>query len=213
MIEKTIVVTYCLVTIVHLIAMGVYRQVRRDFREPELAIARMVIWPITDAVWLVRKWHAWWSAAAMIVIMLATGASCQPYKDYLYALPVTDRTHGDEAVAIVAEAYGIDHRIPEIRWIVQDNPLLTEEGDAALGVTHDCVSWVWWSPLFGPDPRDSLTFGHTVLAHEMAHCALWLYRGDGDEDHSDAEWWGTKDQGLLGGLVRVAMDALVDRGM
>jgi hypothetical protein len=146
-----------------------------------------------------------------LIALAAVG--CQPYKDYLYSLPVTERTHAGEAVAIVSEVYGIDYRTPEVRWIVQDDFILTEDGHDALGITHDCVSWVLWPPLYGPDPKDSLVFGHTVLAHEMAHCALWLYRGDGDGDHSDVEWWGTKAEGQIGGLVRVAMDALVERGM
>lgn len=209
--ERSVGIAYCLVTIIHLIVLGIIRHTRKDFRDPGLAVARVMVWPATDALWLVRRWRTWWSAAAMVVTMLAAG--CQPYKDYLYSLPVTERTHNDEAVAIVSEAYGIDYRVPETRWIVQDVLFETEDGKGALGVTHDCVSWVLWPSLYGPDPRNSLTFGHTVMAHEMAHCALWLYRGDGDADHSDVVWWGTKGEGLLGGLVGVAMNALVRRGM
>ena len=152
-------------------------------------------------------------ALIALAILGATTASCYPYKDYLYSLPVTERAHAGEAVAIVSEVYGIDYRIPEVRWIVQDDFILTEDGGDALGVTHDCVSWVLWPPLYGPDPRDSRVFGHTAMAHEMAHCALWLYRGDGDDDHSDVAWWGARDEGMLGGLVGVAMNALVDRGL
>lgn len=151
--------------------------------------------------------------ASLIVLIAVAVAGCIPYKDYLYSLPVTERTHTGEAVAIVSEVYGIDYRTPEIRWIVQADFIRAEDGGNALGVTHDCVSWVLWPPGYGPDPKNSLVFGHTVLAHEMAHCALWLYRGDADDDHSDAEWWGTRDDGQLGGMVRVAMDTLVERGM
>ncbi len=149
----------------------------------------------------------------VVLVHLTAGTGCYPYKDYLYSLPVTDRVHNDQAVAIVSEVYGIDYRIPEIRWIVQDAPIETEDGGGALGVTHDCVSWVWWPPAYGSDPKNSLTFGHTVLAHEMAHCALWLYREDRDDDRSDVEWWGDKSEGTIGGLVRVAMDELIERGM
>lgn len=151
--------------------------------------------------------------AILIILAIAATSGCQPYKDYLYSLPVTERTHNGAAVAIVSEVYGIDYRIPEVRWVVQNAPIATEDGKDALGITHDCVSWVLWPSLYGPDPKDSLVFGYTVMAHEMAHCALWLYRGDGDSDHSDVEWWGTKDDGRLGGLVGVAMDTLVKRGM
>jgi hypothetical protein len=156
-------------------------------------------------------------ARAQAILIALAIAGCE-YRDYLYSLPVTERTHNGEAVAIVAATFGIDYRIPEVRWVVQDDPILTEDGGQALGVTHDCVSWVWWPPLYGPDPKDSLVFGHTVLAHELAHCALWLYRGDGDGDHSDVEWWGPTppppgQEAWLGGLVGVAMDALIARGL
>lgn len=152
--------------------------------------------------------------ALIVALVAATLAGCYPYKDYLYDLPVTERTYTGEAVAIVSRVYGIDYKIPEIRWIVQDEFIEDEDGGDLLGITYDCVSWVLWRPkVDGPNPKDSLRFGRTALAHEMAHCALWLYRGDVDGDHSDVEWWGTKDQNPWGGLVRVAMDELIDKGL
>lgn len=149
----------------------------------------------------------------IIAAFVVTITGCQPYKDYLFSLPVTERTHNGEAVAIVSEVYGIDYRTPVVRWVVQDSPIADEGGGYALGVTHDCDTWVWWAPAYGPDPKDSRVFGHTVLSHEMAHCALWLYRGDADPDHSDVEWWGTRNEQALGGLVGVAMNALTAQGM
>lgn len=150
--------------------------------------------------------------AIVATIAFETGG-CYPYKDYLYSLPVTERTHNDEAIAIISEVYGIDHRVPEVRWVVQDTPILTQDGGNALGMTIDCTSWVWWPPLYGTNPRDSLTFGHTVMAHEVAHCAMWLYglNEDSNTNHTDPVWWGTPGEG--GGLVRVAMDELIERGM
>jgi hypothetical protein len=146
------------------------------------------------------------------LVALAT-SGCIPYKDYLYSLPVTERQHAGEAIGIVADVFGIDTREPEVRWIVQDGPIRTEDGGDALGVTHHCVSWVWWPPLYGPNPETSTEFAHTVMAHEIAHCALHLYGRDGDADHSDPIWWGEPKDGLIGGLVGVAMDALEARGL
>lgn len=154
--------------------------------------------------------------ALTLLVALVTSPSCAylEYRDYLYSLPVTERQHSGQAVGVVADAYGIDPREPKVRWIVQDDPILTEHGGPALGVTHDCVSWVWWPPLYGPDPATSTEFGHTAMAHEMAHCALWLYGyADGDSDHSDVEWWGRPDERMIGGLVGVAMRALQDGGL
>ncbi len=208
--EKNIGIAYCLITIIHLVVMGIRRHVQGSFRDPEDAVARALVWPLTDALWMFRRLRP---RAMLLMILPWVIVSCYPYKDYLYSLPVTERTHNGEAVAIVSEVYGIDYRIPEVRWVVQDGFILTEDGKNALGVTHDCVSWALWPPLYGPDPKDSLVFGHTVLAHEMAHCALWLYRGDGDGDHSDVEWWGAQGEGQIGGLVGVAMDELIARGL
>lgn len=158
-----------------------------------------------------RKLQAW-----CLVACLATSPGCAglEYRDYLYSLPVTQRQHAGQAVGIVADVFGIDARTPEIRWVVQDDPIRTDYGGQALGITHDCVSWVWWPPLYGPDPITSTEFGRTAMAHEMAHCALWLYGyDDGDADHSDVEWWGRPDEGMIGGLVGVAMRALQDGGL
>lgn len=213
MTEETIGITYCLVAMIHLVVAAVCRWQRGDFRDPELIAMRAIAWPVFDAVWLARKWRTWWSATVFVLGLTST-QGCYPYKDYLYGLPVTERVHNGQAVAIVSEVYGIAYRTPEVRWVVQDDLILTEDGvGGALGVTHDCTSWILWPPLFGPDPENSPLFAHTVFAHEIAHCALWLYRGDGDNDHSDVTWWGTKDQGQIGGLVRVAMDALNDQGL
>lgn len=150
---------------------------------------------------------------ASLIILAVALVGCVPYEDYLYSLPTVDRVHNGEAVAVVSEVYGIDYRIPVIRWVEQEDYIKTDSGGPALGITHDCVSWVLWRPSLQGDPTRSTVFGETVLSHEMAHCALWLYRGDGDRDHSDVEWWGTKDQGGLGGLVRVAMNTLDQRGL
>lgn len=151
---------------------------------------------------------------ATLIILQALVGGCA-YENYLYSLPVTERTHNGEAVAIVARTFGIDYRIPEVRWVVQDTPILTEDGKQALGVTHNCVSWVWWPPFYGPNPGDSTTFGNTVMAHEIAHCAMWLYGLDDDSNtnHTDPVWWGGPGEGLIGGLVGVAMDELIKRGM
>ncbi len=203
MTERIIGIAYCLVTIIHLVAMAIYRHVRHDFHDPEQAIARMIIWPITDAVWLARKW-------AIITVVLI---SCQPHDDYLDSLPFVERVHNGEAIAVVSNVYGIDYRAPEVRWVVQNDPLDAGNRQGAIGVTYDCKSWVWWPSWYDPDITNSIVFAHTAFAHEIAHCALWLYRGDGDPDHSDAEWWGTKDEGWVGGLVGVAMDVLVKRGL
>lgn len=205
--ERNIGITYCLVTIIHLVAMGIYRHVRRDFHEPVLAVARMIIWPITDALWLTHKWRAWWT---IIVVALI---SCQPHDDYLDSLPFVERIHNGEAIAVVANVYGIDYRTPEVRWVIQNDPLDAEDSQGALGVTYDCKSWVWWPSWYDFDVTNSIVFAHTAFAHEIAHCALWLYRGDGDPDHSNTEWWGTVDEGWVGGLVGVAMDTLVKRGL
>lgn len=153
---------------------------------------------------------------AAVLVALATSPGCADlvYKDYLYSLPVTGRQHAGQAIRIVADVYGIDAREPEVRWIVQDETLLGPNGRPALGVTHGCTSWVWWPPPYGPDPATSTQFGHTAMAHEMAHCALWLYGyADGDDDHSDVEWWGGPGEEMIGGLVGVAMKALQDEGL
>lgn len=205
---KDVGVAYCLITIVRLVAMGIHRHVRRDFDDTELAIARTLSWPVTDALWLARRWRAWWAAGALVVAWAPLDGCA--YRDYLDSLPVTERARTGEAVAIVAEVYGIDYRAPEIKWIVQDEPLISEDGNPALGVSNQCTCWVWWPPSLGPDPESSPAFGATALAHEIAHCALWLYRSDPDPDHSDDEWWGPDGES---GLVAIANDELMERGL
>ena len=142
------------------------------------------------------------------------------YQQYLDNLPATPRDHNDEAISIVMKVYGIVSPRPDVRWVVQERPLVLFEGGAALGMTQDCVSWVWWPPFYGDDPEHQTTksYSHTVMAHEIAHCALWLYTGDGDADHSDPEWWGPSppppgQEANIGGLVGIAMRALEDDGL
>lgn len=142
------------------------------------------------------------------------------YQQYLDGLRGTERGHNDEAISVVMAVYGIVSPRPVVRWVVQDHPLVAFDGGPLLGVTQDCISWVWWPPFYGDDPRHQTTksYSHTVMAHEIAHCALWLYRGDGDADHSDPEWWGPHppppgQEADIGGLVGVAMRALEDDGL
>lgn len=162
---------------------------------------------------------------AILTILITATSGCNlvteyEYQQYLDNLSATKRDHNDEAIAIVMKVYGIVSPRPEVRWIVQDQPLTLFEGGAALGLTQDCVSWVWWPPFYGDDPEHQTTksYSHTVMAHEIAHCALWLYRGDGDADHSDEVWWGPHppppgQEANIGGLVGVAMRALEDDGL
>lgn len=161
-------------------------------------------------------------ACCLMVIAIGGCELVREYelKDYLHDLPVTARGHNDEAISVVMRAYGIVSPRPEVRWIVQDKPLHDEYGVPVLGITHDCVSWVWWPPIYGNDPEHETTktYSYTVMAHEIAHCALWLYTGDGDADHSDEVWWGPHppppgEAADLGGLVGVAMRALEDDGL
>jgi hypothetical protein len=156
------------------------------------------------------------SQVIVILVALLSSPGCVylEYRDYLYSLPVTERQHAGQAVGIVADVFGIDARSPEVRWVVQDDPILTLDGRPALGITHDCDSWVWWPPGFGSDPVTSTQFGFTSMAHEIAHCALWLYGySEGDNDHSDVEWWGGPGEGQVGGLVGIAMKTLQDKGL
>lgn len=163
--------------------------------------------------------------AILIAMTVVLAGGCNlvheyEYQQYLDGLRSTERDHNDEAISVVMSVYGIVSPRPVVRWVVQDHPLVAFDGGPLLGVTQDCNSWVWWPPFYGDDPEHETTksYSHTVMAHEMAHCALWLYTGDGDADHSDEAWWGPHppppgQDANIGGLVGVAMKALEDDGL
>lgn len=147
---------------------------------------------------------------AVITMIASTiaiiAAGCSTYRDYLDSLPTIEREHAPEAIGIVAGYYGIGPRWPSVRWVVSPEPI----GGDLDGATLQCDSWSWWSPdlaaAYG-DPTTSLMFWRTSMAHEVAHCALWLYFGDGDGTHARADWWGRD------GVVDGAVQALREKGL
>lgn len=144
--------------------------------------------------------------------LLCVLAGCWPYGDYLLSLPITPRERNQEAIDIVADVYGIERTRPEVFWTPEN--IYGPSGDLALGITVGCDSWVWWPSRVHEEPWSSTTFAPTALAHEIAHCAIWLtHDGYQDADHTDVEWWGPRGGDLYGGRVGEANAALAAAGL
>lgn len=145
----------------------------------------------------------------VIAVILLAGCESEPtYLTELRQMPTVRLTHETEAIAIVSVSYGIDAGQPLIHWTLEPLPQ-TAAGEFAAGVTFECESWVsWWSDysLSGAS-KDGPTISATALAHEMAHCALYLLYGDGDSKHTNKIWWGAN------GMVELGNNALLQAGL
>lgn len=143
----------------------------------------------------------------LMVMAILSGCVDYGYRDGLRELPSVDVRHSDEAVAIAAGELGLDlDAIGEVTWVV--GGIRKPSGEPVAGVQIECDVWIaWWgaSNTSGAS-SDGPAISHTSLAHELAHCALWL-QGESDPDHARIEWWGP------GGRVVRANDALIAAGL
>lgn len=142
----------------------------------------------------------------VLILLSGCGLTQSEYEQYVRALPTQERVHNDEAVAIVADVYGIHADVANINWVTE--PLyLTDHKTIVQGVSFLCDSWVYWSPDRPTSIETSMDFSNTAMAHEMAHCALYTLTGNADNGHKQEKWWSD------GGLVAQARSALNDNGM
>lgn len=124
-------------------------------------------------------------------------------REIVEALPLIARDHSAAAIQVVADVYGIDSAEVTVHWVEADT-LKLKQGVLALGITWACESWVAWKsghPAIDPT-ASSVIYGNTAMAHEVAHCALYLIEGDADSDHLRKDWWSA------GGKVEQARAAL-----
>lgn len=144
----------------------------------------------------------------LMCAVLVTGCAVgDDYRAELEALPSVDVSHGAEATAIVARELAIDPAaIGSVTWII--GGMRRPNGEPIAGAAIGCDLWVaWWGAWdTSGASSDGPAISYTALAHEVAHCALWL-QGDEDATHARADWWG------VGGRVERANAALADAGL
>jgi hypothetical protein len=170
------------------------------------------------------------------MFLIVTGCT-DTYEAYLWSLPTRERVHNDEAVAVVADFYGISATDIRVAWVAdtviagpEDAQIL--DGVGILDNAPVCDIWVHWSRS-GHTTLDAVEvntdFWTTALAHEISHCALKRLTGNSDGDHKDHAWWGwCDDANQLGkepkrsactksgwhpGFVNGAQEALWDAGL
>lgn len=147
--------------------------------------------------------------ASFLAGLLSGCAVDDPYaadRAMLEATPEVTRVHGQVALEVLVDYYGIRDAGAVVHWT--DKPIVLADGEPVQGVTLGCESWVYWvSPHPAIDPlATSPVFAFTAMSHEVAHCALHALYGDPDSAHTRADWW------LAGGVVEGARDALAAAG-
>lgn len=143
----------------------------------------------------------------LVAVLVAGCATDDGYRAELDALPSVEITHGAQASEILAREFGIDPAaIGSVTWVV--GGMRRPTGESIAGVAIGCDLWIsWWGGRSTSGASsDGPAISFTALAHEVAHCALWL-RGEDDPEHDRADWWGAE------GRVERANAALAAQGM
>ena len=142
----------------------------------------------------------------VVLVVTLVGCAVDGYRSELERLPTVTVTHGAEAVAIVAHSMGIDAEALGVAWVV--GGMRDPHGEPIAGVAIGCDLWIaWWSSRdTSGASADGPAISFTALAHEVAHCALWLADAD-DPGHARADWWGA------GGMVEQANAELMAIGL
>lgn len=143
---------------------------------------------------------------AALVTLVGCGVD-DGYRASLESLPTVEVAHGAEAIAVAARAMNLDPAtVGAVSWVV--GGMRRPSGEPIAGAAIGCDLWIeWWGAWdTSGASKDGPAISYTALAHEIAHCALWM-QGDEDASHERPDWWGT------GGMVERANAALVDAGL
>lgn len=143
--------------------------------------------------------------AIIVLFASACVSSSSSYEDHVRSMATSERAGSDAATAVVASVFQISTDDVTVKWIVSDDSW------GIQGSEDGPQNGILWGAAFGCDVfvyahahpvGIAYPFSTTSLAHEMAHCALWLRTGDADQDHTNQAWWS------IGGMVTQATHAL-----
>ena len=143
---------------------------------------------------------------AALVMLVGCGVDDE-YRVSLESLPTIEVAHGAETIAVVSRAMNLDPAtVGQVSWVV--GGMHRPSGEPIAGAAIGCDLWIeWWGAWdTSGASKDGPAISYTALAHEIAHCALWL-QGDEDASHARSEWWGS------GGTVERANAVLIDAGL
>lgn len=144
--------------------------------------------------------------AIAILFASACITSSSSYEEHVRSMMTTERADSNYATLVVASVFQISTDDVNVKWIMSDDSW------GIQGSEDGAQNGILWGAAFGCDVfvyahvhpvGVAYPFSTTSLAHEMAHCALWLRTGDADQNHTHQDWWNVQD-----GLVMQAMHAL-----